>query len=163
MPYQWKLMFLISRIKNYYNLTTLCHIFSHVPGIKEMTGTPYLACSTRRPSHHALRPALVAPYTERPGRVSSAQWLLIVMMRPVWTQRPVNSTASTAVTWKRHGYEQRDRREKSWPVLRYEPSIYMDRFRKTIKYLRQYSQFARNLHLWSINDLAVGWMLLDGS
>jgi hypothetical protein len=50
-----------------------------------ITRTPYLACSTRRPSHHAARPALVAPYTARPGRVANAQWLVTVITRPVKT------------------------------------------------------------------------------
>ncbi|CAG2053034.1 unnamed protein product [Timema podura] len=41
-----------------------------------MTLTPYLACSTRRASDHALSAALVAPYTDKPGNAWLAQWLV---------------------------------------------------------------------------------------
>jgi hypothetical protein len=73
----------LSAIKMHYK----CHLLHcfYVPGIKVITCTPYLACSTRSPSHHAIRPALVAPYTARPGRVANAQWLVTVIMRPVET------------------------------------------------------------------------------
>ena len=47
-----------------------------------MTETPYFACSILSASLHAARPAFVAAYTERVGRAASAQWLLMLIMRP---------------------------------------------------------------------------------
>lgn len=55
---------------------------AYEPGMKEVTETPYFPSSTRIPSLHESNADFVAPYTERPGKLDKAQWLLTVTILP---------------------------------------------------------------------------------